>query len=149
MAHVGETGHAMNVVKAINFMGVTDVCHGIQLANPARSTISDDRQLNRLYFLDLVRDAGIHFHMSITPNYLTGVLHDQTWHPIVEFLDRDVKVTLGTDDPVVCNSTLDGEFERARLLGISAEKLEVVRRTAVDRTEQYLGRRLPDSRWVW
>jgi adenosine deaminase len=97
-AHVGETRSAFNVMSAIQEVGVTEICHGIRAVN----------------FPEIIEAANQHdvcFHMTITSNLLTKAITTLHEHPVNEFLRRGAKVTMGTDDPVVCSTTLDREFK--------------------------------------
>lgn len=96
-AHVGETRSAFNVMSAIQDVGVTEVCHGIRA----------------IHFPEIIEAANQHdvcFHMTITSNLLTKAITTLCEHPLNEFLRRGAKVTMGTDDPVICSTTLDREF---------------------------------------
>jgi len=93
-AHVGESQSGDNIKAAIKEMYVTEISHGIK---------ADD------YTIALAKDYNACFHMALSSNILTGVstVHD---HPITKFIEAGVNTTIGTDDPIQCNTTLDGEF---------------------------------------
>jgi hypothetical protein len=127
-AHVGEICNAENVDTAIRRLGVTDVCHGLAVLSAP----------------DVVRLAvarRVCFHQSITSNWLTGAVRIG-FHPIARFLRRGLLVTLGSDDPVVCQTTLAGEYHKLRLFlpSLSSadpdEILAQLRQTATERTIQ-------------
>lgn len=102
-AHVGESRSAKNILAAIRDVGVTEVCHGIR-------ALGEGEQLAK-EITAIAKELDICFHMAITSNLLTGVVPVDTIHPIVDFYKAGLKVTLGTDDPVQCSTTLCGEYD--------------------------------------
>ena len=103
-AHVGESQTAKNVLSAICDLGVTDICHGIR-------SLSEGDELSRAIIENAI-DNDVCFHMALSSNLLTGVVVGK--HPITEFLFRGLNVTIGTDDPVVCNTNIHNEYDLAR-----------------------------------
>ena len=100
-AHVGESDSSDNVMSAMKVVGVTEICHGI-------------KAVTNLDALHYAADNDVCFHMALSSNILTGVVRDICCHPLPEFITRDVKVTIGTDDPVQCDTTLAREYSIAR-----------------------------------
>lgn len=99
-AHVGESCSKKNVITAIRDIGVTEVCHGVNAV--------DDPIV-----IELAKEYDVCFHMAISSNHLTGVVKPGP-HPFLSCLRNGLKVTLGTDDPVQCSTTLQHEYELAR-----------------------------------
>ncbi len=96
-AHVGESCSAKNIGTAIEHVGVTDICHGIKLyEHPGLKQLAIERD--------------VCFHMALTSNIMTGVIKDNGHHPIVAFLADGLNVTIGTDDPTQCNTTISREY---------------------------------------
>lgn len=123
-AHVGESQSVGNIIDAMGNLRCTNIAHGFKIMQNASG-------------LDWAIDNGICFDMAITSNYLTGVLHDQTTHPIVDMHRKGVLVTLGSDDQVQCSSTLKEEFVKAGKLGLSVSECNKIRQNAVDLYERY------------
>ncbi len=124
-AHVGESQSAQNIFNSIIDLGVTNIAHGIKIV--------DD-----LNMMDAAKDRGITFDTSLTSNYLTGVWNDNTSHPILTMLRYGLLVTLGSDDPVQCNTTLAKEFERAKLLGATDQECDTMRKIVFANTKRML-----------
>lgn len=121
MCHVGESQSGKNVRKAIK-MGVTRIGHGIR-------AIWDDPAV-----LQEAKDRGVCFDMALSSNRFTGVVADLSQHPIGRFLEAGCEVTIGTDDPVVCSTTLDKEFQIAKeVVGLSDHHLNILKRNADER----------------
>lgn len=115
-AHVGECGPQEHVAAAI-VNGATNIAHGL-------SAISDREMLSRLAAGDISVDLGI------TSNLLTGVATLDN-HPLRPMLDAGLRLTIGTDDPVICKTTLDQEYKLCRTLGASEQELTQMRANAV------------------
>jgi adenosine deaminase len=117
-AHVGESRSATNIIDSIVRLKVTNVAHGLKV-------------VEHPWMMQEAIDHRVTFDLGITSNYLTDVWRDEHHHPIVDMLHGDMKVTIGTDDPVQCGSTLVGEFEKARRwFGLTDEQLSAVTETA-------------------
>lgn len=126
--HVGEYCGADNVLKALEQVGVTDVCHGIKAAaSPLFERIISCANAN-----------GVYFHMSPTSNVLTGVIPNVMWLPIDTFLYSGAAVTVSTDDPVQCNTTLDQEFSFVKIL-VGEDRVNDLKRTALNRIKAIWG----------
>ncbi len=124
-AHVGESQSSDNVRKAIKGLNATNIAHGLKIFN--------DECL-----LKLALDAGVTFDMAITSNYLTGVWKDPQIHPSTAMIRAGLKVTIGSDDPVICSTTLENEFISAHAFGWSLEECNKARQTAVDNSTKFI-----------
>lgn len=114
-AHVGESGPAKNIKTAIE-AGVTNIAHGIKIV-----TEPD--------LIKLARDSNICFDLGLTSNLLTGVATEED-HPLTIMLHERLNITLGTDDPVICNTTLDAEFSLSKSLGATTHHINGMKQTA-------------------
>ena len=102
LAHVGESQSAENVRTAIEKLNVDRIAHGIKAADCPD-------------ILDLANDRGIFFDIALSSNLLTGVVDkDLTKHPVGKMLEHGCKITIGTDDPVTCSTTLNREYDLLR-----------------------------------
>ena len=95
--HVGESGPIDNIKEALKFKNVTNIAHGIKIV-----------ECNDL--MKKVSDTNIAFDVAPTSNYLTGVTAFNTIHPAVKMIDNKIQVTVGSDDPIQCNTTLPEEI---------------------------------------
>lgn len=123
-AHVAESQSADNGVDAIIHLGVTNIAHGLKMMD------------NNLV-IDLARRHQITFDLGISSNYFTGVWEDETTHPVNIMLKNNLRVTLGTDDPVQCNSTLEGEFQLTKRFGITDSQRRQMKLIAEENTKLY------------
>lgn len=109
-AHVGETGPVENVVNAIDKLGVDRVAHGIAVVEYPE-------------VMRLACKKNICFDVAITSNYYTGVA-DLDNHPVLDMVNAGCSVTIGTDDPVILNTSLAKEFFLARKIGLVEEQIK-------------------------
>lgn len=108
--HVAESCGVENARFAIKEAGVTNVAHGIKI-------LEDPKLIN-----DAIR-KGIVFDVAITSNYITGVLPDHIEHPVLDMINAGLLVTINSDDPVQLDCTIQSEFQKAKLQGLSDKQL--------------------------
>lgn len=120
IAHVGESQSAKNVKLAIEKMKVDRVSHGINAAHDVD-------------IMKLANDHDVAFDVALTSNLKTGVIKDIHRHPIKILLEHGCQVSLGTDDPVVLDTTIKHEYSLAKSIGISDEDIDKMKQTAINR----------------
>jgi adenosine deaminase len=112
--HAGEWSGAGSVWDAIGNLGADRVGHGIRvLQDPAMVQILVDRE--------------IVLEVCPTSNYLSGIVDSLTEHPLIHLTQLNVKTTLNTDDPLLCNVSLSDE------IAMVMEKMHV----SLDEIKQY------------
>lgn len=95
--HAGEAGPAANVRQAVEWLGAERIGHGVHAA--------DDPEL-----LDLLVQRGVTLEMCPTSNLQTGVVVALSRHPLCDYHQAGVRVTINTDDPSISNTTLTDEY---------------------------------------
>ena len=100
-AHAGEFGPASNVSQAVHELGVTRVQHGTR-------AVEDEN------VMDLLVKEGVTLDMCPISNYKLKVVNQFSDHPIKEFMQRGIKCTVSTDDPLSFNNSLVDEFNMLR-----------------------------------
>jgi adenosine deaminase len=123
-AHVGESGTAENVRKAIEVMNVTNIAHGFKMCQ--------DESI-----CALAKERNVTFDMAITSNYITGTWTDQYSHPSLAMLRKGLRVTLGSDDPVQCGTTLAKEYQIAKSLGWTDDDIDLSQRFAAENVRRF------------
>jgi|10_taG_2_1085330.scaffolds.fasta_scaffold00167_6 adenosine deaminase len=118
-AHVAESQDAENGVHAILRLKVTNIAHGLKMARFSE-------------MMEIARDHDVTFDLGVGSNYFTGVWDKYDFHPVVTLLESKQKVTLGTDDPVQCSTTLDKEFSNVLNYGVSNADCDRMRAVAVE-----------------
>lgn len=122
-AHVGEYGSAKNVKGAIK-SGVTNIAHGLKI-------------LHKPEVVALAKAKGTCFDVAPTSNDLTGVVSSTEFHPMTTMLFSGLRLTVGSDDPVQCGTTLKKEFEVAKQFGVTDEQIEEMKQEAVAMTSRF------------
>lgn len=123
-AHVGESESHENIRSAIELMNVTNVAHGIKIVN--------DYNL-----ICLAGDRRVTFDLALTSNILTGVFTGDV-HPGVHMRNVGLMVTLGSDDPTQCSTTLANEHIVAEKLGFTQQMIKDTQTIAMTNTRNAL-----------
>jgi len=96
--HAGEADGPGSVLAAIKF-GANRIGHGVR-------SIEDDEVVN------LLKNNSIPLEVCPTSNIDTKVYNNYYEHKIKELYDRDILVTINTDDRTVSNISLSLEYEK-------------------------------------
>ncbi|MBC8346816.1 MAG: adenosine deaminase [Candidatus Marinimicrobia bacterium] len=96
-AHAGEAAGADSIWGAIRKLKVDRIGHGTRAF--------EDESL-----LDYLAEHQIPLEMCPISNVCTGVIQNIESHPIKEFINRGLAVTVNTDDPKMFNNSLAEEY---------------------------------------
>ena len=96
--HAGEADGASSVKDAINF-GALRIGHGV-------------RAVEDIEVLNLLKEKNITLEICPTSNICTAIYNNINEIPFKEFIDRGINVTINTDDPSICNTTLKQELKK-------------------------------------
>ncbi len=118
-AHAGETGPAESVWGALN-LHAERIGHGISAAQDP----------------DLIEELAqrqIPVEICLTSNLRTGVCRTGAEHPVKNFFEQGVMVTLNTDDPALFRTTLAHEYQFAQdTYGFTDEHLRELARNSFE-----------------
>lgn len=117
--HVGESGGADDVQRAVETLGLDEVHHGIHAA--------ESKKVMR--FL-----ADHHIQLNICPssNVMLGYAADYKTHPIKVLYEHGVPVTINTDDLLIFDSSIENEYLLLYRSGaLNAAQLEDIRKTGL------------------
>ena len=119
VAHAGEACGPESVRQAVEALGAERIGHGLTAArNPA--------------VLALLCDRRIPLEVCLTSNVATGALGRIEDHPLPQFLDAGLVVTLNTDDPAMFGTDLVNEYLlAARTFHLTREQILGLARNAV------------------
>lgn len=95
--HAGEAYGPESIHQAIHWAGADRIGHGVRLG--------EDHDL-----LEYVRDHRICLEMCPTSNVQTGAVPSIDQHPIRDYFDRGLRVTVNTDNRLMSTTTLTDEF---------------------------------------
>ncbi len=111
VAHAGEACGPESVRKAVELLGAERIGHGLTAArDPA--------------VLALLRGREIPIEVCLTSNVATGVLARVEDHPLPQFLEAGLVVTLNTDDPAMFGTNLVNEYLlAAKTFGLAPQQI--------------------------
>ena len=98
--HAGEADGWQSVKTALDF-GAVRIGHGV------RSWQNEE-------LLKYIEENNIVLEMCPNSNRQTKAVEDMSVYPLRKFLEMGIKVTVNTDDPAICRTTLQKEFEFLR-----------------------------------
>lgn len=118
VCHAGEIGGPSYVKEAVELLGAERIGHGIAVMNDPE--LAESLAMRRIVLENCP-----------TSNLCTGALAKQAGkpevslkdHPLPQFLDRGLLVTLSTDDPALFHTDLLAEYSQASSFGLSDKQL--------------------------
>ncbi len=120
VAHAGEAAGPESIWDAVRYLNVERIGHGV--------AASRDPELMK-YLLE----RGIAIEMCPVSNLRTGVVSSLQRHPIRNFLERGLMVTVSTDDPSMFNTDMNNEYlQLHRRLNFTIPELFKLSLNAVD-----------------
>jgi adenosine deaminase len=113
-AHAGEAAGAESIWGAIRSLHVERIGHGIHA--------KDDEQL-----LDYLAETQLPLEVCPLSNVCTGVVNSIDEHPVRNFFERGLFVTINTDDPKMFGNSLAEEYQLLEeRLGFSRQELRTL-----------------------
>jgi len=114
--HAGEAYGPESIHQAIHYCGAQRIGHGTRLF--------EDRDL-----MTYVNDFRIPLEICLTSNVQTGAVPDYASHPVREYFDLGIVVSLHTDNRLMSRTTVTEEYVRAwkHLDFTPAELAEMIR----------------------
>lgn len=97
VAHAGEAAGPESIWDAIHSFDVERIGHGV--------TACQDSEL-----VEYLKRKRIAIEMCPVSNLRTGVVESMQEHPIREFFDKRLLVTVNSDDPSLFNTSMDNEY---------------------------------------
>lgn len=95
--HAGEAYGPESIHQALHWAGAHRIGHGVRLR--------EDPDL-----VEYVRDHRIPLEMCPTSNVQTGAVASIDQHPVREYFDRGLRVTVNTDNRLMSNTTVTDEL---------------------------------------
>ena len=118
--HVGETGPAEDVKKAVEILGLHEIHHGINAATSPE-------------VMAFLADNNIQLNVCPSSNVKLQYVTDYKDHPIKILYENGVRVTINTDDLLLFDSTIENEYLLLYRAGIlSAGQLNDIRETGLN-----------------
>ncbi|ARK32512.1 adenosine deaminase [Halalkalibacter krulwichiae] len=95
--HAGETGFGRNVLEAVERLGAERVGHGVFIKDCAEA-------------YEIVKERQVVLEMCPTSNVQTKAVQHYSEHPIYDFHQDGIKVTINTDNRTVSDTTMEKEI---------------------------------------
>jgi adenosine deaminase len=113
-AHAGEAAGPESIVGAVMELGAERIGHGVRAY--------EDPEV-----VALLRAREIPLEMCIISNVRTGVIKSVAEHPVRDYFDGGLFITVNSDDPVMFNTTLTDEYlALAGELGFSHDEIKQI-----------------------
>ena len=118
-AHAGETAGPESIWGALN-LKAERIGHGL--------TAAQDAEL-----IEELAERQIPIEICVTSNLRTGCCASAADHPVKQYFDQGLMITLNTDDPAMFATTLNGEFQLAQdTYGFTNEQLRELARNSFE-----------------
>ena len=117
--HAGEADGWHSVKTALDF-GAVRIGHGV-------------RAWQNEELLKYIEENNIVLEMCPNSNRQTKAVEDMSVYPLRKFLEMGIKVTVNTDDPAICRTTLKKEFDYLRKnYDLTAEEEKQLLQNSID-----------------
>ncbi len=113
-AHVGEFADYKYVIDAVKKLGLECIQHGISLAENVDA-------------MDEIKDKGVTLIICPSSNLMLSRVSSMEEHPIVKLHRHGVKVTIGSDDILIFDSSITNEYLRLTETQLTAEEINSIR----------------------
>jgi adenosine deaminase/aminodeoxyfutalosine deaminase len=111
--HAGETTGPEAIWEALSI--------GSERLGHALSAIRDEK------LIEVLRERQIPLELNPSSNVRTGVCANFADHPMRQYFDAGLLVTLNSDDPAFFGSTVENEYRLAHSIhGFSVEELKAI-----------------------
>jgi adenosine deaminase len=121
-AHAGEAAGPSSIWGALRVLEVDRIGHGTRAG--------EDVELVRY-----LEEHRVPIEMCPISNLRTGVVPDMERHPIRDFFDRGLLVSVNTDDPKMFETSLEAEYlSLAEHLGFTLDEIRTLVENAIEST---------------
>ena len=97
VAHAGEAAGPESIWDAVRHLNVERIGHGVAASSDPR-------------LMDYLKERGVTIEACPVSNVKTGVIPSLREHPIRDFLDRGIGVTVNSDDPSMFGTDMNNEY---------------------------------------
>ncbi|WP_432664373.1 adenosine deaminase [Wukongibacter baidiensis] len=125
-AHVGEWGDADSVKRAVSELELNEVQHGIAASQS-------------LQVMNWLSENNIQLNICPTSNVMLGRVESIKNHPIRRLFDNGIKVTVNSDDVLIFDSPVSGEYLKLFNEGVfDAKELDTIRKNGLVNSKKEL-----------
>jgi len=120
VAHAGESAGPESIWAVVEELGVERIGHGVRAHEDPR-------------LVSLLKERQIPLEMCVTSNVRTGVVESFEAHPIKQYFEQGLMVTVNSDDPTMFDTSISQEYLiLARELGFTADELRTLSLNGVE-----------------
>ena len=122
VAHAGEAAGADSIRGALDHLGAERIGHGLRAF--------EDPEL-----VTLLKERQIPLEMCVISNVKTGVCPSLADHPIRQYFDNGLLVTVNSDDPAMFQTSINHEYEvLVRDFGFTMDELQRINLNSIEAT---------------
>ena len=120
--HAGEQGCGQNVLDAIELLGAERIGHGVAIQ-------SHDSAYDR------VREDLVGLETCPSSNVQTKAVDELREHPLIDFYQDNLAITINTDNRTVSNTTMTKEVEKVmEMFKLSMDDYKTIYRSSVEQS---------------
>ncbi len=124
-AHVGEFGKPDDIMEAVEELELDEVHHGNAAEKSPR-------------IMKWLAANQIQLNVCPTSNIMLGLVEDYSTHPIKQFYEYGIPVTINTDDLLIFNQTVSQEYLNLyNAKTLNAQELDNIRERGLSAMERY------------
>lgn len=97
VAHAGEAAGPESIKDAVNILGVERIGHGLNARDSPET-------------MELLKKKGVTVETCPISNVRTGVLDDVSKHPVRDFFDAGLSISVNSDDPTMFGTDMNNEY---------------------------------------
>ena len=117
--HAGEAAGSASIWEVLENLHPDRIGHGT-------SIIEDPKLLNH------VKERRIPIELCPISNVRTGVVKNLIDHPVREYYNNDLNISINTDDPKMFNTSLENEFTQLEEIGFKKKDVKVLLENAIN-----------------
>ena len=119
-AHAGEAKGPESIWQVIKLLGAKRIGHGVAAARDP-------------YLMEFMLKNDIAIESCLTSNIQTGTVNSLPEHPITQFIDFGLKVSLNTDDPAIEGIEIKDEYQKANdIVGLNLNQIQTLQKNGVE-----------------
>lgn len=100
-AHAGEFAPASGIIEALEHLPITRIGHGVMAIHSPET-------------MAILKDRNIALELCPTSNIQFGLFPDYQHHPLPQFLEAGLNISINSDDPPFMSTTLGEEYKRVQ-----------------------------------
>lgn len=99
--HAGEFAPAEGMIEAMNHLPIKRIGHGVNAIHSSET-------------MAMLKDKGIALELCPTSNIFLGLFPNMAAHPLPQFYETGITISISSDDPPFMSTTLAHEYERVQ-----------------------------------